>query len=537
MAFNIKEWKPTKPQLDFLRLPWTIKEAFFGGAAGGGKSDLLLVLPLALQLYTNSQFKQLFTRRTYKELKLEIVPRSRELYPKFGATFNQSDMAWTFPRQDQYGSGFRNSGAMIFLGHCEHESDVHNYDSMEINLYTPDELTSNTEYMYLYIGLTRVRTSDPNLPAIIRGAGMPGGIGHTFVKKRFVDPAPKGGVIIVGKAGLKRIYIHASFDDNPHIDPTYRQSIEALPEAEKEAKKGNWDAFAGQVFDEFRDKRYPDEPDNALHVIPPIHLPEWWPRIVVGDWGFAAMTWIGFAAIAPNGRAYLYRELTWTKTKISEWGPIVKQFIDQENVKLIRFCQSAGQDRGQEHTIQQQIEAELGRSIELTINKSGSRVAGKMLLHEYFRWKPKPLPPQSEQLKYDDEYALRLYRVNGQKAYEDYLKQFDAPEPEGNLPKLLIFDVCPIVVSAIKSCVYDKKRVEDIAEFEGDDPVDGIRYLVDAIDGYVKVAQREMKVVQAREKLTNLLQNTNDWTAFYRNARALESTQTVKAISRYARRR
>src|SRR6186713_2609149 len=159
MAFNVNEWKPTPRQALFASLPWTIKEAFFGGAAGGGKSDILLMLPLILQLYKNPRFKQLFTRRTYKELKLEIVPRSKEIYPKFGATFNASDMAWTFPRTDQIGSSKTNSGAMIFFGHCEHENDVHNYDSMEINLFSPDELTSFVEYMYLYIGFTRVRMS------------------------------------------------------------------------------------------------------------------------------------------------------------------------------------------------------------------------------------------------------------------------------------------------------------------------------------------------------------------------------------------
>src|SRR6185436_18264890 len=106
--------------------------------------------------------------------------RSREIYRKFGADFNKSDMTWTFPRHDQFGSGSKPDGAMIFLGHCETEEDAHHYDSMEINVFSPDEMTSLSEFIYLYIGMTRVRTSDPTLPAIIRAAGMPGGIGHNF---------------------------------------------------------------------------------------------------------------------------------------------------------------------------------------------------------------------------------------------------------------------------------------------------------------------------------------------------------------------
>ncbi len=538
MAFSGNEWKPTRQQAEFASLPWTIREAFFGGAKGGGKSDLLLILPLLLQLHKNPNFKQLFIRRTHSELEKEIIPRSREIYRKFGATWNGKEMAWTFPREDQYGSGRKNEGAKIFMGHCQHEKDVQQYDSMEINLFTPDELQSFTEYIYLYIGFTRVRTSDPSLPAIIRGAGMPGGIGHTFVKKRFVDPNKDGSAIIRDKrTGNKRFYVKANFDDNPYIDPGYRQAIEQLPLAERSAAKGDWNAFLGQVFSEFREHHYPDEPENALHVIEPVHIPEWWPRICIGDWGMRAMTWVGFAAISPKGRCYIYRELAWKNTKISDWAPIVKSYIDKENIKLVKFCKSAGQDRGQEHTIQEQIIKELGRDVELTENKAGSRVAGKMLLHEYFRWKPKPRIEREENpLQYDEEFASKILRIRGQQAYKDYLNLF-APQTEDEeiIPKLLIFNNCPILVEAIKACSYDKKKIEDIAEFDGDDPIDALRYIVDAVDGYVKGAETEFNRLEKQEALQKKLDDTQNFTAFYIGMRKLEETQKVKAIPRYKR--
>lgn len=535
MAFD-KEWKPTPPQALFASLPWSIKEAFFGGGVGGGKSDLLLILCILLKLYTNPRFKQLFLRRTYKELKLEIVPRSRDLYTKFGATWNGSDMAWTFPRPDQYGQKARqNTGAMIFMGHCEHLNDVHNYDSMEINLFTPDELTSFEEAMYIYISGTRVRTSDPTLPAITRAAGMPGGIGHKFVYNRFVKPCPEGGAVVVGKAGVKRFYVHATLENNPYIDPGYKQSILALPEAEKRAKLGDWSAYEGQVFDEFREIHYPDEPENAIHVIEPFEIPSWWPRIVVGDWGFAAMTWVGFGAISPTGRLYLYRELCWTKTKIEEWAPVLKDFIEKDgNVKLVKFCQSAGQDRGQNHTIQQQISAALGREVYLTGNKAGSRVAGKMMIHEYLRWKPKPVMPASEKPVYNEFHAMQLLRLQGEKAYHAYLDIFREPEPEINIPKLQIFKTCNVVIEAIKQCVYDKKRIEDIAEFDGDDPIDGLRYLVDAASEYERDAKQEMEKLQKQEHFDKLLLVSGDQSSYYRNMRQLESSsKRIQGIRRY----
>jgi hypothetical protein len=468
-------------------------------------------------------------RRTFPELRNEIIPRSQQIYPKFGATLNKSDMCWTFPREDQFGGrGLSNDGARIFLGQCEDENDVHKYDSMEINLFTPDEITSFTEFIYLYIGFTRTRTSNSNLPAIIRTAGMPGGIGHTWFRKRLVDPAPPPNdrKIIIGRGGNKRIYIHATAADNPHLDPTYRQSLEALPEAEKRAKLyGDWNAYSGQVFDELRDRHYPDEPDNALHVIEPFIIPAYWPKIVVGDWGFKAQTWVGFAAISPQRRVYIYRELIWKKVYIEEWAPYVRQFIDVENPRFIRFCKSVGQDRGQEHTIQQQISTALGREISLSNNAPGTRIAGKLLLHEYLRWKQKPILPLAEQLPFSEPYAQWLIRNKGLPEYKVYLKTFEPIQEETNIPKLQIFNCCPAVVNALKAASYDKKHIEAIAEFEGDDPLDGCRYLVDLADSFFDLAEQEFIDVKRREEIQTRLKDTNDFTAYYRNMNQIDSEE------------
>lgn len=538
-------WKPNPKQAEFLALPWTIKEGFYGGGAGSGKSDVLLMYGIAHKLHLNPVFKQVFMRRTYPDLKKEIVPRSREIYRRFGAKFNQTDMAWTFPRPDQFGSGQNPAGAMVFLGHCEQEKDVHNYDSMEISLFTPDELTNCTEYIYLYIAFERNRApKDSGLPSIVRAAGMPGGIGHTFVKKRFVDPDPAGSKVIIGKGGNKRIYIHATLEDNKeHIDPTYAQSLDGRPEAERKAKKfGDWSAYLGQVFDEFRDRRYPEEPENALHVIPPFEIPDWWPKFVVGDWGYVAMCYIAFFAISPTGRVYQYRERSYLKTKISVWGPEIKALIDKEKPRSIKFCRSAAQDRGQEHTIQEQIETELGRSIELSTNSPGSRLAGKTLIHEFLRWKQKPIIPQEEMPKYDEEYFFWLQRNKTPQDVAGYLAIFEPPQEETNIPKLQIMcceethglehdhiDCCPLMIEAIKACNYDKPRndkpAEDVAEWDGDDPYDTLRYAVDSADAYFKQSAEEFAKIQRQQAIIDALRNTNDWTSYYRNMRIAEAEQ------------
>lgn len=536
------EWKPSKKQALFLSIPWSVKEAFYGGGAGSGKSDVLLMYGIVHKLHENPRFKQVFMRRTHAELKKEIVPRSRDYYLKFGATLNKSDMIWTFPRLDQYGSGAINSGAEIHLGHCENEADVHIYDSMEISLYTPDELTSYTQWIYEYIGFERGRSpKGSDLPAVIRAAGMPGGIGHTYVKKRFVDPCPEGGKILIGKGGNKRIYIHATLADNPHVDPSYAQSLEARPEAEKKAKKyGDWSAYLGQVFDEFRDKQYLDEPGNALHVIEPFKIPDFWPRLVVGDWGFRAMTYILYGAISPNKRLYLYREQSWRNTKIEDWAPYVREYLDLEAPRSVIFCKSVRYEQGQEHTIQEQIETALQAHIEFPNQGPGSRVSGKLLLHEYLRWKQKPVMLRNTEV-YSEEHARWLFRNKGIDEYRAYQRMFDPPLEEPNLPKLQIFNTCPLVIETIKACSYDKpknnKPVEDVAEFDGDDPYDTLRYMIDTADKYFEESTKEFNKIQARQEIEQKLSRDSDFTAYYRNSRRIEASSTPKPIRMFHRRR
>ena len=132
-----------------------------------------------------------------------------------------------------------------------------------------------------------------------------------------------------------------------------------------------------------------------------------------------------------------------------------------------------------------------------------------------------------------------IMRNRGMLEYKAYMQSFSPPEPETNLPKLQIFEgACPVLVEAIKACSYDKpkanKAVEDIMEFDGDDPIDGLRYLVDAAEGFFDESNQEFRKVQKQEQILQRLNATNDWTAFYRNSRALEAgEESIKPVTRY----
>jgi hypothetical protein len=126
------------------------------------------------------------------------------------------------------------------------------------------------------------------------------------------------------------------------------------------------------------------------------------------------------------------------------------------------------------------------------------------------------------------------------KEYQAYLDSFNPIEEEVNIPKLQIFEgACPILVEAIKACSYDKpkgnKAAEDIAEFDGDDPIDGLRYLVDAAESFFGEANEEFKRVEAQDRLVQQLNQNKDWTAFYRNMHKVEvdSDDAIKPVGRY----
>jgi hypothetical protein len=535
-----KAWRPYPKQAQFIAIPDSVFEALMGGAKGPGKTDTLIMLPLMRQFIEHPKFKALVLRRNFTDLEQEVIVRQREWYTPAGATYNESKHRWTWP-----------SGAIIQNGHANKESDVRKYDSAEYNLIEWDESTHFTGFQYEYLSFTRCRSSAPDLPAIVRSGTNPGNVGHSYFRKRFVDPFRAGNQILRDKrTGLKRIFIPCGPRDNPTLlknDPTYLQKLESLPEAEKRAAYGDWYTFSGQVFEEWRLEPLPGEPQNARHVIPGFNIPSWWPRILAIDWGFTAYTVAGWAAISPDGRVYLYRIHAVKNSLIKTWSVDIANLSKGENIVDAVICHSANQNRGEPQTIQLQVQialADAGFEVGLRLGEK-DRIGGKALVHEYLRWAPLPrvIPKEG----YDHDLAIKLLRNYGEKKYKEYIQFFSEQEPETNLPKLQVFEYSPEgepndgLIDTIPDCIYQEKSVdgklaEDVKEFDGDDFYDMLRMLLRRIDEYMATVKDEFLERKKIEEAYAMIQPGIDQTAFYRKMENIESQETG-AVRMHKRRR
>ena len=227
--------------------------------------------------------------RTYPELEKSLIRVSMGLYPRGLYQYHATAHTGKFI-----------NGSLIDFGYCAGENDVFQYQSAEYDVIRFDELTHFTEFQYRYL-ISRLRGAN-NFPKQVKSTTNPGGVGHAWVKARFVDPAPHG-TSFVGEDGVGRVFIPSKIEDNHFLmasDPSYRDRLMTLPERERRALLlGDWNIFEGQYFTEFSYEK---------HTCDPLPLPPEWRRYRTIDYGLdrLACLWI---AIDGERNVYVYREL------------------------------------------------------------------------------------------------------------------------------------------------------------------------------------------------------------------------------------
>lgn len=300
----------TPRQADFIRSE--AAETLFGGAAGGGKSYAQLIDALLFAARYPAS-RQLILRRTLRELERSLIAASQQLYPQAVGKYNKSEAVW-----------YLSNGSVIEFGHCQYDGDVTRYQSAEYDVIRFDELTHFSEYQYTYL-ISRVRGTN-GYPKQVKATTNPGGMGHDWVKKRFIDALEPDRVTEF--SGGSRVFLPARVLDNFFLmkkDPRYRKRLENLPERERKALlDGDWDLAEGRYFAEF---------SREIHVVQPFEIPGHWRRWLTVDYGldmFAAL-WI---AAAPDGTSYVYREVYQPGLVISEAGERMLQAEGRERMDM-----------------------------------------------------------------------------------------------------------------------------------------------------------------------------------------------------------
>ena len=285
-------------QKEALKLSELIPVLLYGGAKGGGKSHLIRAREVVRRLkYAGS--KGLIVRKTHPELLSNHIRRFFVEYPMTAKWYRKAEKAIYWP-----------NGSITEFSYLKNTDDVYTYQGREYEDISIDEITQHEEEVFKILRSSN-RTTNPKIKPTMLLTGNPGGVGHGWVKRIFIDRQFKD-----NENPKDFGFVSAKVQDNKALidaDPDYIKRLDDLPEHLRRAyKDGDWDVFAGQVFD-FR----PTVEQKEYHVIKPKPIPELSTRFFAIDWGGDAPVAIGWYAVInclnKDGvrfqRIWKYREL------------------------------------------------------------------------------------------------------------------------------------------------------------------------------------------------------------------------------------
>lgn len=397
----------SEPQRAFFRAK--ARFVAYGGARGGGKSWSVRYKAALLAL-NYSGIRILVLRRTFPELQENHILPMRSILHNI-AVYKEVEKAFNFP-----------NGSRIKFGYCASEGDVDQYQGQEYDIIFIDEATHFTEYQFS--ALTACLRGANSLPKRMYLTCNPGGVGHMWVKRLFVDRAFKE-----TEDPDDYIFIQAKATDNPALvekDPGYLRMLDNLPPGTREAwRDGDWNVFIGQYFPEFREE---------VHVVQPRALPKHWPRYRVFDYGLdmLACYWV---AIDTGGRLWVYREFCQSGLIVSDAAKMIRQYTP----------------------VDERIQYTIAPPDMWSKQKDTGRT-----MAEIFNLNGVPLVKASNN------------RVQGWMAMKEFLKV-----REDGMPGVVLWPECTQFIRDVKAVQHDEKNPADVAKepHEYTHTVDAIRYL------------------------------------------------------------
>lgn len=388
-------------------------------------------------------------RRKFPDLERSLILASRGVFPKVGAKYNSTKHEWVFP-----------NGSRQLFGFCDRDSSVYDHQGAEYHDIGFDEATHFSYFMFSYL-TSRCRSAIPGVKPLIRLASNPGGVGHLWCKKRYVDPGRMQKKWYVPEEKKELGFIPSLLEDNPALhknDPTYEHRLRILGEKKfKALRYGDWEVFEGQFFDEWDDR-------PGYSVLTKDRVPDSHTIKVIGmDWGYAAPACVLWLEITPSGRVFVYRELYTTRRSPTELAQDILTLSPRnEEYKCLYappeiWGKEIEKDGGGE-PIQSLMQAVLKNRVVME-KANNARVPGWMKLRQYL-----------------------------------------SKAPDG-LPWLQISPSCKNLIRTLPAMIHDELHPEDLDSDADDHGVDSLRYSVVGLNEIPQTIMMPQGVVQGFDKV------------------------------------
>lgn len=411
------------------------KYLLYGGAAAGGKSYFLRWVSIFLGMYYTQKYGiagvpiGLFSE-DYPTLRDRQISKIKREFPDWlGSLKETQDEGFIFKSNPNYGD------FSILLRNLD---DPSKYFSTEFAAICVDELTRNTKDTFDDL---RFRMRFPGIADVkFVAATNPGGVGHSWVKKLWIEPDPQNPDIEQNKF----TFVPAKAADNKYVDEGYITQLKSLPDQKRKAfLDGSWDIFSGQVLSEW---------SRETHVIEPFDIPKDWYRFIGLDWGVNKPFAVVWVAQSHEGRAIIYRELYMNGEGFENLFklPLTPKRLARAIKKLTK------QDEQIEY-----IAADPSMWNNAYFGKGAAGVEGGESIAEVMESTGLIL------MKGDND------RINGLARFRDMLSK----APDGK-PWLQVFSSCYNVCRTLPALVYDRHRIEDVNSDGEDHLYDSIRYWI-----------------------------------------------------------
>lgn len=449
------QWFPQLgPQLAAIESDWC-EELFYGGERGGGKSDFQLGYQEDGALRHGTNWRGIMFRKTYPELE-ELQSRAMQIFPETGGVFKTQPSA-EYPFSNSW---YWPSGASVKMRYIENEKDYGRYHGHQYSGISFDEVTEYATPTGLLKMLSTLRSA-AGVPCTVRLTGNPGGVGHIWVKSRYIDVGPPMTPYQDPETGFTRMFVPSRLADNTILlknDPNYRNRILAATYGNDALRKawleGDWNIVAGAFFDCW----------SAKMVIRPFEIPGDWLRFRSGDWGSARPFSFGWWAVASE------------RTELTE--PSGRQVIIPRGA-MVRYREWYGCQDSVKHP---------NTGVKMPAEEVGQQIAH---LEQSEKLAYGVLDPAAFSSDGGPSIAERIFRGSAQKisfrpadnsrvATRGAMGGWDQMRSrmigEEGLPMIFTFDTCTDSIRTIPLMQHDELRVEDLNTDMEDHAADEWRY-------------------------------------------------------------